>query len=269
MIQELIKGVQKMLGSIAGDIIGSVYEHHNIKTAEFELFGRECKFTDDSVLTAATADAIMSGSDYTSKYKEYYNYYPEAGYGKKFIKWANSDSMEPYGSFGNGSAMRVSPVAYAFDTLEKVLAEAEKTAAATHNHPEGIKGAQAVAAAIFMSRSGIEKNEIKTYIETNFKYDLDRSISSIRKNYRFDVSCQGSVPQSIRAFIESTDFESAVRLAVSIGGDSDTIACIAGGIAEAYYKEIPEGVKTKALEKLDDRLKLVVTRFYEKYIQNI
>ncbi len=258
-----------MLGSIAGDIIGSVYEHHNIKTTEFELFGRECRFTDDSVLTAATADAIMSGSDYTAKYKEYYNYYPKAGYGGKFIKWAESDSMEPYGSFGNGSAMRVSPVAYAFDTLEKVLAEAEKSAAATHNHPEGIKGAQAVAAAIFLSRSGVEKNGIKIYIETNFNYDLDRSINSIRRGYRFDVSCQGSVPQAIRAFIESKDFESAVRLAISIGGDSDTIACIAGGIAEAYYKEIPEGIKTKALEKLDDRLKSVVRGFYEKYIQKI
>lgn len=256
-----------MLGSIAGDIIGSVYEHDNIKTTEFELFGRECRFTDDSVLTAATADAIMSGSDYTTKYKEYYSYYPKAGYGKKFIHWANSDSTEPYGSFGNGSAMRVSPVAYAFDTLEKVLAEAEKSAAATHNHPEGIKGAQAVAAAIFMGRNGSEKNEIKTYIETNFKYDLDRSINSIRRGYRFDVSCHGSVPQAIRAFIESKDFESAVRLAVSIGGDTDTIACMAGGIAEAYYNGIPEEVKTKALEKLDDRLKRVTLGFYGKYIQ--
>jgi len=258
-----------MLGSIAGDIIGSVYEHHNIKTTEFELFSRKCRFTDDSVLTAATADAIMSGSDYASKYRQYYQYYPDAGFGGAFRKWANSDSTEPYGSYGNGSAMRVSPVAYAFDTLEKVLEEAEKSAAATHNHPEGIKGAQAVAAAIFMSRKGSGKSDIKKYIETSFNYNLDESIDDIREHYSFDVSCQGSVPQSIRAFLESTDFESAVRLAISIGGDSDTIACIAGGIAEAYYKGIPEDIKIKTLEKLDDRLKRVVCGFYEKHMQKI
>ncbi|MFQ5716748.1 MAG: ADP-ribosylglycohydrolase family protein [Nitrospinales bacterium] len=254
-----------MIGAIAGDIIGSVYESRNIKTAEFPLFHDDCAFTDDTVLTVALADSILRGVDYVDKLKEYYSLYPDAGYGRGFIVWANSPSREPYNSWGNGAAMRVSPVGFAYDSLEEVLAQAKKSAEATHNHPEGIKGAQAVASAIYLARRGASKAEIKTYIETAFQYKLDESLDSIRKWYEFDSSCQGSTPQAITAFLESADYEDAVRKAVSIGGDSDTIACMAGGIAQAYYQETPAFIKEKVFEIIDLRLKNVVLEFCRKY----
>lgn len=254
-----------MLGAIAGDIIGSVYEWNNIKTTDFALFGDKNRFTDDTVLTVAVADSILNSAGYGGKLREYYHLYPDAGYGGSFRRWAKTPGAEPYNSWGNGSAMRVSPVGWAFESLDEVLAQAKKSAAVTHNHPEGIKGAQAVAAAVFMARSGSARAEIKQYITGTFGYKLDETIASIRENYTFDVSCQGSVPQAITAFLESDGFENAVRLAISLGGDSDTIACITGGLAEAYYKEIPHLIRNKVAEILDDRLNKVVCDFTQKF----
>ncbi len=254
-----------MLGSIAGDIIGSVYEHHNVKTTEFPLFTQFSTFTDDTVLTAAVAHAIINRRDYVSSLKEIGRLYPHAGYGGNFYLWLFSEQREPYNSWGNGSAMRVSPVGFAFDNIERVLHEAQKSAEITHNHPEGIKGAQATAAAVFLSRQGKSKQEIRSYIEKTFHYDLGMSIDEMRPFYTFDVSCQGSVPQAIRAFLESDNYEQAVRKAVSIGGDSDTIACIAGGIAHAFYREIPPHIIEKVFEILDDRLRSITEQFMEQY----
>jgi ADP-ribosylglycohydrolase len=254
-----------MLGAIAGDIIGSIYEGFNIRTTEFPLFSPRCGFTDDTVLTVALADSILHGTDYTRLLKAYFRRYPNAGYGGSFIQWALSDSLEPYNSWGNGSAMRVSPVGFAYDTLEEVLEQAKRSAEVTHNHPEGIKGAQAVASAIFLARTGQEKPEIKRYVEETFGYDLNQSLATLRATYTFDVSCQGSVPQALIAFLEATDFEDAVRKAISIGGDSDTIACMAGGIAHAYYKTIPDAIKSQVAARLDAPLAQVVREFTARY----
>ncbi len=254
-----------MIGAIAGDIIGSVYEWSNIKTTDFPLFSRNCRFTDDTVLTVALADSILHGSNYVEKLKKYYSYYPNAGYGGDFRRWAASTNTEPYNSWGNGSAMRVSPVGFAYNTLDEVLEQAQKSAEVTHNHEEGIKGAQATASAIFLARSGKSRKEIKEYIEETFKYNLNESLDTIRKYYQFDVSCQGSVPQAITAFLESDNFEDAIRKAISIGGDSDTIACITGGMAQAFYKGVPDNIVNKTIEILDKRLNKVVFEFMQKY----
>lgn len=254
-----------MLGAIAGDIIGSVYEGNNIKTTDFPLFCADSRFTDDTVLTVAVADAILNNKGYEETIKHYAFKYPNAGYGRAFKRWVNLWESKPYNSFGNGSSMRVSPVAWAFDSLETVLEEAEKSAAVTHNHPEGIKGAQAVALAIFLARNKESKESIKQEITTRFNYDLERKLDDIRPNYRFDVSCQGSVPESIIAFLESNDFEDAIRKAVSIGGDSDTIACISGSIAEAFYSGIPDNIKKEATERLTEPMIQVINKFYEAY----
>jgi ADP-ribosylglycohydrolase len=232
---------------------------------DFPLFSAGSRFTDDTVLTVAVADSILHRVGYTAKLKEYYRYYPHAGYGWYFHLWASSESSEPYNSWGNGSAMRVSPVGFAFNTIDDVLAEAKRSAEVTHNHIEGIKGAQATAAAIFLARSGESKHEIRRYIEKTFGYNLSEPLDSIRESYTFDVSCQGSVPQAIVAFLESENYEDAVRKAISIGGDSDTIACIAGGIAQAFYQGLPAFITSKVRAILDDRLNRVVAEFAESY----
>jgi ADP-ribosylglycohydrolase len=253
-----------MLGAIAGDIIGSVFENRPIKTTQFPLFAPGCTFTDDSVLTIALADSIMSDSDYVDELKEYYEAYPYAGYGLHFHVWARSNRREPYNSWGNGSAMRVSPVGFAYETLEEVLEQAKRSAEVTHNHPEGVKGAQATAAAIFLARQGAEKEEIREYVRETFHYGLRETLDEIRPSYRFDVSCQGSVPEAITAFLESESYEDAVRKAVSLGGDSDTQACITGGIAQAFYGLPPE-IAERALEFLDPALRTVTLEFCERY----
>ncbi|MBP7735080.1 MAG: ADP-ribosylglycohydrolase family protein [Spirochaetes bacterium] len=256
-----------MIGAIIGDIIGSIYERHNIKTKDFPLFGPRCRFTDDTVLTVAVAHAILDGVPYETKLREYYRLYPDAGFGGGFRQWARSDSAGPYRSHGNGSAMRVSPVGYTSGTLEETLDEAKRSAEVTHNHPEGIRGAQAVAAAIFMARQGASKSDIRSCAGDMFGYDMARTLDAIRPGYRFDVSCQGSVPEAIIAFLESSDFVDAVRNAISLGGDSDTIACIAGAIAEAFYREIPLPVQERALSVLDERLLGIVNRFRKAYME--
>ncbi|MFC2001211.1 ADP-ribosylglycohydrolase family protein [Chloroflexota bacterium] len=254
-----------MLGAIAGDIIGSSYEWHSTKSLDFELFTPQSTPTDDTVLTIAVADCILHGKDYAVTFKEYGRRYPYAGYGGMFLKWLGSNSLTPYNSFGNGSAMRVSPVGFAFSNMDTVLQEAERSAAVTHNHPEGIKGAQAIATAIFLARSGDSKEQIRKCVEESFGYDLHQTLDEIRPWYRFDETCQGSVPQAIIAFLESADYEDAVRKAVSLGGDSDTLACMTGGIAQAYYDGIPDYIITNTRQLLDEKLKVVIDEFYERY----
>jgi len=253
-----------MLGAIAGDVIGSRFEHAGIKSKDFELFNRQSVFTDDTVHTVALADSLLHNVPYQEKLREYFHHYPNVGYGGRFRHWARSTTAVPYGSYGNGSAMRVSPVAWLYDTLDDVLSEALKSAEVTHNHPEGLLGAQAVAVAVFMARKGASKSIIRAYIEDSCNYDLSATIDDIRPDYNFDVSCQGSVPQAIMAFLEAKDFEDAVRNAVSLGGDSDTQACIAGGIAEAYFGGVPDHIAAQTLSCLDERLSSVLNLFYEK-----
>ncbi|CFW97016.1 ADP-ribosylation/Crystallin J1 [Syntrophomonas zehnderi OL-4] len=256
-----------MLGAIIGDIIGSAYEFNNTKTTDFSLFTPRSRFTDDTVLTVAVADAILHNKDYAMTIWEYGRRYPRAGYGDRFALWLQSTQRKPYRSYGNGSAMRISPVGFAYDTVEKVLAEAEKFASVTHNHPEGIKGAQAVALAIFMARLGAEKKDIKREIQTRFDYNLQRKLDDIRPGYSFDVTCQGSVPEAILAFLESENYEDAIRKAISLGGDSDTIACMSGGIAQAYYKDIPAHMTDSARTILDDDLLKILDSFAARFGQ--
>jgi ADP-ribosylglycohydrolase len=257
-----------MIGAIAGDIIGSIYEFNNIKTTDFPLFSPGCHFTDDTVLTVALADSLLNYADYTDKLKEYYALYPNAGFGGYFKKWASSYERQPYDSWGNGAAMRISPVGYAYETLAETLLEAKNFTAVTHNHPEGIKGACATAAAIFLARTGSSKEEIRDYVETTFEYNLHRTVETIRPKYKFEVSCQKSVPEAIIAFLESTSYENAIRLAISLGGDSDTIACITGGIAQAFYGDVPEAIQNKVYEILDDHLG-GITRQFMRLIKNV
>lgn len=255
-----------MIGALAGDIIGSVYEFNNIKTKDFPLFSKESFYTDDSIMTIAVADWLLHGGDlvrvmqyYGSKYP-----FPMGGYGARFDKWLHEKNPKPYNSWRNGSAMRVSPVGWYFDSLEETINVAEETAVVTHNHPEGIKGAQATASAIYLARKGKSKEYIRSFITDNFGYDLNRCCDDIRCDYKFDESCQGTVPEALIAFLESRSFEDAIRLAVSLGGDSDTLACITGGIAEAFYRyRIPYGIRSKVLSLLDDDLRRIVKEFID------
>jgi ADP-ribosylglycohydrolase len=254
-----------MLGAIAGDVIGSVHEKAGTKTTHFPLFAPKARFTDDTVLSVAVADVLLNGGDYTSAFHDYYHRYPTAGYGGTFVKWAAERQRAPYGSWANGSAMRVAPVGWAFDTLPDVLNEAERSAAVTHNHPEGVKGAQAVAAAVFLARTGKSKDDIRADVQSLFGYDLSGTVEGLRPAYKFDVSCAGSVPQSLVAFLDSTGFEDAVRLAVSFGGDADTMAAIAGAVAEAFYGGVPAAIAQPTLARLDDPLREVVTAFRARF----
>ncbi|MEO1435014.1 MAG: ADP-ribosylglycohydrolase family protein [Bacteroidota bacterium] len=254
-----------MLGAIAGDIIGSRFERNNLKSKDFELFDPSCRFTDDTVLTIAIADAILNDISYETCVRQYAIKHPFAGYGGTFKKWMFGLMAGPYNSWGNGSAMRVSPIGFAYDAVEGVLEEAKRSAEITHNHPEGVKGAQAVALAIWLARQGRSKREIKTDLEARFDYDLSRTLDAIRPDYQFDVSCQGSVPEAIIAFLESTDLEDAIRNAISIGGDSDTIACIAGGIAEAFYGTVPETIRAQVRSRLPEPFLQVMDAFYKAF----
>lgn len=265
LTRSLNLGDRVMIGAIAGDIIGSIYERHQIKTKDFPLFDSRCNFTDDTVLTVAIADAILSGVPYFDSVRRIGRHYPDAGYGGSFIQWLHSDAPRPYNSWGNGSAMRVSPVGFAFSTQNEVLQQARMTAEFTHNHPEGIKGAQATALAIFLARTGHDKEALRSLIKDLFRYDLDRTVDNIRPSYSFDVSSQGSVPEAIIAFLDSESYEDAVRNAVSLGGDSDTLACITGGIAEAFYGGVPDEISAKVEELLPPDLWEVTRAFSAKY----
>ncbi len=260
-----MKGI---IGSICGDIIGSTREFSPIKTKDFNLYELYSNFTDDTVMTLAIASWLLK--DKTSKdvliseIKRFGLKYPNAGYGAMFYKWLNQESPGPYGSWANGSAMRVSPVAWVADSLSEAQELAKISSIVTHDHPEGIKGALATGDAIFLARTGSSKDEIKSHIEKNYNYDLDRKLDDIRPFYKFDVSCAGSVPESIICFLEADDFEDTVRNAVSLGGDADTQAAIAGGIASAYW-DVPSEISEKGIEHLDSNLLEVFTEFREKY----
>lgn len=263
-----------MLGAIAGDIIGCPYEFNSIKSINFELFRQGYSYTDDSVMTMAVAEWLLDDSNHShqvleEKMVKFGRLDSVAGYGDHFLQWLfypenlwRDGVRKPYNSFGNGSAMRVSAVGWFFDTLEETERVAEISASITHNHPEGIKGAQATAAAIFMARNGKSKEEIRSYISKKYEYDLNRTCDQIRPNYRFEVSCQKSVPEAIIAFLDSTDYESTVRLAVSLGGDSDTQACIAGGIAEAFYG-MPDEIVTEMAKRIPPDYKTNIIRLAE------
>jgi len=253
-----------MLGAIAGDIIGSVHEFLGGKTKEFPLFVEGSRFTDDTVLSVAVADCLLTGVPYVDTFRSYAQRYPNRCYGMSFWHWVESGSREPYNSWGNGSAMRVSAIAFAFETLEEVLAAAKASAEVTHNHPEGIRGAQATAVASFLARRHATKEQIRDEIETRFGYPLSQTIDLIRPKYTFNESCRQTVPEAITAVLDSTGFEDAVRLAISLGGDADTLACIAGGIAGAMYG-VPIDIATRALALLDDELRKTVTRFCRTY----
>ena len=258
-----------LLGAIAGDVIGSVYEFHPCRSTDFALFLDYSEYTDDTVMTVANADWLLTGDSLLGIMQDYGNRYPTAGYGGMFYNWLKSRDPKPYNSWGNGSAMRVSPVGWAFDTLEETLEAAKLSAEVTHNHPEGIKGAQATAACIWMARKGKSKQEIKEYVERVFGYNLNRTCDEIRMTYQFDESCQGTVPESIIAFLESTDYESAIRLTVSLGGDADTMGAITGGIAEAFYGEVPEHIRKEVLKRLPNEFIEVMQQFYEKFVERI
>jgi ADP-ribosylglycohydrolase len=256
---------EQMIGAIAGDIIGSVYEARPTKTKDFPLFHSQCRFTDDSVLTIAVAKAILTGRNYLQTLWEIGRKYPHAGYGGSFIGWLRSSDPKPYNSWGNGSAMRVSPVGFAFDTIDTVLVEARRTAEISHNHPEGVKGAQATALAVFLARTARDKGKIRQEVAARFGYDLNRTVDEIRPSYGFDVSCQGTVAEALIAFLDSTSYEDAVRNAVSLGGDSDTLACITGGIAEAYYGPVPPLIRAKVKNSLTEELWAITAQFCRSY----
>ena len=258
-----MKGI---IGAICGDVIGSTREFHPIKEKDFKLFEKRSTFTDDTVMTLAIASWLVKDKTSTkvliSEIKRFGLSYPGAGYGGMFRDWLRQKNPEPYGSWANGSAMRVSPCAWVAQSLDESQKLAEMSAAVTHNHPEGIKGALATSDAIYLARVGYTKDEIKEHIEYNYNYDLNRSIDEIWPDYRFDVSCKGSVPESIIAFLEARDFEDTVRNAVSLGGDADTQAAIAGSIASAYW-EVPAEISAGALHRLDYNLLKHFIRFME------
>ena len=262
-------------GAVYGDIIGSYYEVYSTKDYDFP-FRKESTFTDDTVMTAAVCEAILfdpkpitrleldrRAKEYAAQYKLFYSRYPNAGYGQMFIDWAQADALYKQGSYGNGGAMRAVPIGCAYDSSEQTLLQAKASCLYTHNDREAITGAQAVAAAVWLSRNGRSKDEIGRFIEENFRYDLSVPISEIRKDYGFEVRAGRSVPQAISAFLQSEDYESAVRNAVSLGGDADTMACIAGGIAEAFYGEIPQSIAEFCTSRLSGTIKETINRFCE------
>ena len=256
-----------MIGAVAGDIIGSTYEVSPIKSKKFELFPKGSHFSDDTVLTMAIAKSILNKEPYLDNILDFARRYPNRGYGHGFREWVKSKEHKPYNSWGNGSAMRVSPIGFAFDTKEDVLREAKESATITHNHIEGIKGAQATALAIYLARKTKDKELLREEISKEFNYNLNRSVDEIRKHYKFDVSSQGSVPESIISFLDSTSYEDAIRNAISLGGDADTMATIAGGIAQAYYGMDKE-IEQKALEYLPDEFIDIYSRFKELYLKS-
>ncbi|WP_296828448.1 ADP-ribosylglycohydrolase family protein [uncultured Megasphaera sp.] len=260
-----------MLGAIVGDIVGSRFEGHNIKTKEFELFHHKCRPTDDTIMSLALAKAILeSKTDYSDlgelavdNMQSLGRKYPHCGYGGNFKRWIFTMDPKPYHSFGNGSAMRVSAAGFVANSLDEVKLLSRKITEVTHDHPEGLKGAEATAGAVYMARTGSSLQEIRDAIDRDY-YPMNFTLDAIRPTYHFDVTCQGSVPQALMAFFESTGFEDAIRNAISIGGDSDTIAAICGSVAEAYYG-IPEKLRKHTLMFLDERLLKILTDFEKVY----
>lgn len=269
-----------MFGAIYGDIIGSYYEVHCTKDYNF-AFHRDSAFTDDSVMTAAVCKAILINPapitkfgirkrafEYAVQLRQYYSYFPHAGYGQMFRKWAQRDKMTKQRSYGNGGAMRAVPIGYAYDSLEQVNLQVKASCYYTHNNREAVKGAQAVASSVWLANHGYDKRQIKEYLRKNFRYDLDYTVDDIRDCYSFDSSTDYTVPPAIVAFLDSDNYESAVRNAVSLGGDADTMACIAGGIAEAFYKDIPKHIRSFCDSRIDCSIKKAANEFCRKYSIN-
>jgi len=254
-----------VIGAIAGDIVGSIHEGAAPKPKDFPLFVPGSRFTDDTVLTVAVASAVLGGTDYGSSLRAWGRRYPGAGYGGWFRRWLFQDDAPAYNSFGNGSAMRVSAIGWAFDDLETVLQEAKRSAEVTHNHPKGIQGAQAVAAAVWAGRMGKGKDGIEKLLSQRFAYACDLDWATLQRRGGFDITCQGTVPAAAVAFLRSTDFEDAVRNAVSLGGDADTLACIAGAMAEAHYGYVPDAIQVEVMARLDPALRTEVCNFAQRY----
>lgn len=253
-----------MIGAIAGDIIGHRFEFSNIETTEFDLFNQESTFTDDTVLTVATADALMTDKNYLQKYQKYFDDYPGRGWGGGFFAKASCGCLGPYGSYGNGSAMRVSPVGWYCDTVTHVMREAYSTAAVTHDHPEGVKGAQAIALATYMARTGFDKMEIAYSIKTRFDYNISKPYTAYGRE--FDETCQGTVPKAIAIFLGTRSYEEAIRESIAQGGDVDTIACIVGGIAQAFYGMPDKDIVKNVYLRLTPQLREVITDFTKSYV---
>lgn len=256
-----------IVGAIIGDIIGSVYEHKPQKTTDFPLFCSESTYTDDTVLTIASMDAILNDNDFKSSYRKWGNRYRGCGFGINFLTWLIYNQNSPNRSKGNGVAMRISPIAYRYEDFDKTIQLANESAMATHSHPEALIGAQAVACCIYMALHGATKSEIKKCIEEKFGYNLNRTVNEIRENYKFDATCAGSIPEAIIAFLESTDFVSSIRLAISLGGDSDTQAAISASIAEAYYKTIPSYLYYEAMCRIDSYMYSILCK-YQLFIKD-
>lgn len=261
-----------MIGAITGDVLGSVYERATIKRKDVRLHNDRSRPTDDSVLTLAVAETILkidgipTEADFAASLREIGRRYPRAGYGGSFRRWLADATMGPYQSWGNGSAMRVSPVGWAYESADDVLRVAALTARPTHDHPEGIKGARAVALAVYLARQGVSRDELRSELTRRFDYDLDRTIDEIRPGYTFEISCRRSVPESIIAFLDSVDFEDAIRNAISLGGDADTQACIAGAIAEAHYGGVPESMLAWVVPRLDAQQLRVAREFAARFM---
>jgi type I restriction enzyme M protein len=264
-------GGSLMLGAIIGDIVGSRFEWNNYKGKDFEFFSKDCFFTDDSVMSLAVCDAYLKGFQYEyggekiliNSMQSIGRKYPDSGYGSHFEEWIHLDNPKPYGSYGNGAAMRISACGFASKSIEELKHMSMVITEVSHNHPESYKGAEATATAIYLARTGNNKGAIKTFIKDHF-YPLNFTLDEIREDYEFNESCQGTVPQALEAFFESTDFEDAIRNAISIGGDSDTVAAITGGIAEAYYG-IDNEMRDKAKTYLDDTLLEILNKFEKRY----
>jgi ADP-ribosylglycohydrolase len=259
-----------MIGCSAGDIAGVPYEHSLFKSEslDFPLFQDRSHFSDDTILTAAMADSLITGDSYENTLLQYAQKYPKGGYGGMFVQWVGDKKRKPYNSFGNGSAMRSSPFGYAFKDWKKVLFESGKAAEITHNHPEGVKGAQAIALCVHAAYLKKGKKSV-TAVARYFDYDISKPVEEIRKTHKFDATCQGTVPQAVSCFLESENFEHAIRLAISLGGDTDTLAAITGSIAEAHYGCVPLDMADIVYDKLDGHLRMIFTTFYDRFIPNM
>lgn len=255
-----------MLGAIAGDIIGSIYEYSSMKSKDFPFFRDGCEFTDDTILTVAVADALMSGEDFAVVLKRWGRWYPDADYGGRFKRWLSEKNSPSLDSYGNGSAMRVSPVGWVARSAKDARKLAKRSAMPTHGHPDAVAGAQAVATAMWMARKGHDVETIRRAMEKQFGYDLSRTVAEVQKGYGYDVRCIGTVPPALISVFEAKDYEDAVRNAVSLDGDADTLACIAGGLAEVLFG-LPGEIEREALSRLDDRLRKVVLNFVSRHVR--
>ncbi len=259
MLEKLI------IGAVAGDMIGSRHNGKELQTERFNLLDKKPDFTSDSVLTVAVMDALLNGMDYRHSLQQYGLKYPGRGYGATLLRWMRQENPQPYHSWNNGAALRISPVGHACRTINETLEESRKCAGVSHNHPDGIKGAQAVAACVFLAKNGRTKEEIRSYIESSFRYDLQRRISDIRPGYYYDQSCVSSVPEAIIAFLESSGYEDALRLAISLGDSNGSLACITGGIAQAFYKEVPEYITRAVVSQLSPEMLEIIDEFSNTY----